>query len=336
MRARILAAILAVAGLAPTAGTAQTLAADFKGSIEFEAPTYATLGEFRAGRGQPGKAAFYLWFPETGSPGDGPFPAVIVGHSIGGWNEGAEGYYVKFLLEAGYAVAGLDHFGPRDIKRAADVPGAINPITPVSDALLALKLLATHPRIRPDRIGVTGLSMGGITAEASAYEFVRRRVLGDSPLKFAAHMPLYAPCTYFFSTDGRPATTGAPVQLLYAGRDETTPRAKCERIDALIRAADPQAQRSAHWYPDAHHAWDRPMPPRFFAHHVNAHKCPITDMGAGGPRFIDDDGTARPFSGKELQACMKASSGYTMGHNAEAYADAPKRMLAFFGQHLRD
>lgn len=325
-----LAAVLLVAALSPAGAQSPRLAADTDGRIEIEAPTYANYGAFRGGTSTPGKLALTIWLP----PGSVRGPAVIIGHSVGGWKDTAEGSYVKPLLDAGYVVAGLDHFGPRGIARAADVAGAFSPITSVSDALLALRLLATHPRVDPARIGVMGLSMGGITSELSAYEFVRRKVLGDSPLKFAAHVPFYAPCGNVFSSERGPYTTGAPMLKLYGGKDETTPRAKCERIDAVVRAAEPGLKWQTHWYEDAYHDWENPMAPRFFPGHVNASKCPILDFGARS-RFIEVSGVERPFNGQELQTCIRSSTGYSMGYSEEAAKDSPGRMLAFFAQHLK-
>lgn len=299
--------------------------------IEFAAPTYVNFGAFRGGRGSPSQAAMTIHLPA----GRGPFAAVMIAHSIGGWNERAEGSYVKPLLAAGYAVIALDHFGPRGIRRAADVPGTISPITPVSDALLALKIVADRPEIDRQRIGIMGLSLGGITSEVSAYEFVRRRVLGDVPLKFAAHVPFYAPCHVIFSRNPGPFTTGAPMLKLYAGRDETTPREKCARIEALVRAAEPGLRWEAIWYDDAYHAWEDPSRvPRFYPAHVNARKCPVMDFGAR-MRFVDVSGTERPFDAAEVQTCIANSAGYSMGYSEHAAKDSLQRMLAFFGQHLR-
>lgn len=324
------------AAIAQTAGSAGPVGFD-QGRTEFQAFTYENYGAFRNGNGQPARAAVTLGLPaNTALAKDGKFPVVVIAHSIGGWKDGAEGVYVKPLLAAGFAVAGMDHFGPRGITRAADVPGAISPITPVSDALLALKQLAQHPKLDPARIGVMGLSMGGITSELTAYEFVRRKVLGaESPLKFAAHLPLYAPCGNIEFTASGPVTTGAPMLKLYGGKDETTPREKCERVELMIKSRDPEAQRRVIWYPEAYHAWENAeMKPRFFPHHVNGRKCPIMDFG-DRIRFIDPNGTERPFSAPELQACIKESTGYSMGSSPEAAADALKQVLTFFGETLK-
>ena len=53
----------------------------------------------------------------------------------------------------------------------------------LADALAALKLLATHPRIDPARIGVMGFSRGGQVALYSSLEPLRRGVIdGDLAL----------------------------------------------------------------------------------------------------------------------------------------------------------
>lgn len=328
---RLASLTICLLALAGATCPARLLAAGNPERITYDAPSYAHYGAFRSGTSQPGKAVATLWLPDK--PTDGKLPAVVIGHSIGGWKDSSEGRYVQPLLQAGFAVIGLDHFSGRGITRAADVPGAISPMTPVSDALLALKLVANHPRIDANRIGVMGLSMGGVTAELTAYELVRRRVLGDSDLKFAAHLPFYAPCGNVFINNNGPTLTGAPMLKLYAGKDETTPRDKCDRIEALLSASQPGLDRRAIWYPDAYHAWEVPTAPRFYPQHVNARKCPITDFGSS-LRLIDANGGERPYDLAEIQACIRDSTGYSMGASPAAAADAMKQMLAFFAHTL--
>jgi dienelactone hydrolase len=52
-------------------------------------------------------------------------------------------------------------------------------------------------------------------------------------------------------------------------------------------------------------------------------------------RFVDVAGTERPFDAAEVQTCIASSAGYSMGYSEGAAKDAPQRMLAFFGRHLR-
>jgi len=318
-------------GLLATSATAQPRSEGSAGVFEFEAPTYATMGGLRQGNAKLEKASVTLWLP----PGEGKVAAVMLGHTIGGWRENGEGKYVKPLLDAGYAVLGLDHFTPRGITRAADVPGAISPITPASDALLALKRMADHPRLDAKRIGLAGFSMGGVTTELAAYEFVRGRVLGGD-LKFAAHVSFYAPCQYFMSNGNGKLTTGAPLLRMQGDRDETAPAAKCALIESLVKQAEPNTERRSIIYPGAYHAWDQSFfsSPKFHPNHVNARNCPVVDFGAA-MRFVDPNGKTRAFDGAELAACLKASAGYSMGYDANVTKQATAEMLAFFAQHLK-
>lgn len=325
----LMAALLA----APPQLAAQPLRERAVEKIEFETVTYASFADFRlATGGRPDRAHVYLWLPER----DGRVPAVMIGHSIGGWQDGSEGQYVAPLLAAGFAVLGLDHFSGRGIQRAADVPGAISPASPPGDALRALRRVAGHPRLDAARIGIMGLSMGGITAEHTAFEHVRRKALGDSPLKFAAHVSFYAPCGQYFSNGADRVLTGAPVLRMQAARDETAPPEKCGLMAALAKAASPQVPFDTILFAGAYHAWDVAFfsPPKFFPHHVNNGKCPLVDYGAQF-RILDSEKSQRMPRPNELTDCLRASAGYTMGFDAEVAATARTEMLAFFTRHLK-
>ncbi len=309
---------------------AQTWGPDAKGVWVFDAPTYARWGDYRSGASKPGKASINIMLPS----GNGPFPAVIVAHSSGGWSDRKEGVYAKVLRDAGYVVGALDHYGPRGTKSTLE--GGSLTVTTMSDALLALKLLASHPKVRADRIGIVGFSMGAEVAEWTNYEQLRGRVLRDTPLKFAAHIGMYASCSFMFgNSPGQPMTTGAPVLRLRAGKDELAPPEKCDHIDAMVRAAEPGAQRETIIYPDAYHAWEEVSGlPKLYPKGSNARKCPIIDWGAR-ERFIDIDGTERPYNAAEFTECRNAGAGYWMGYSPTAARESPKAMLAFFDKHLK-
>ncbi len=319
--------------LALSAGTALAQPQSPKGgeTLVFDAPSYAHFGDFRQGRAKPEKASVTLWLP----PGEARVPAVMIAHTIGGWRDNGEGKYVQPLLDAGYAVLGLDHFTGRGITRAADVAGAISPISPASDALLALQRVADHRRLDAGRIALIGFSMGGVTTELAANEFIRGRILGGS-LRFAAHVSVYAPCSYIFSNGSSRMTTGAPLLRLQGEKDETAPAEKCALIEMLVKQADPAAQRRTIIYPGAYHAWDQPFfnTPKYHPNHVNARLCPVVDFGAA-TRFFKPDGSIRPFDPAEFAACLKASAGYTMGYDAAVTQQAGADMLAFLAQQLK-
>jgi dienelactone hydrolase len=313
-----------------THARAQTWGQDAKGMWVFDAPLYLGWGSLKSGNSKPSKASINIMLPS----GSGPFPAVIVSHASGGWSDRKDGIYAKALRDAGYVVGALDHFGPRGAKSTYE--GGSLTVTTMSDALLALNLLASHPKVRADRIGIVGFSMGGEVAEWTNYEQLRGRVLRDTPLKFAAHVGMYASCSFMFgNSPGQPMTTGAPVLRLRAGKDELAPPDKCDRIDAVVRAAEPGAQRETTIYADAYHAWEEVSgAPKLHPKGSNARKCPIIDWGVR-ERFIDIDGTERPYSPAEFTECRNAGTGYWMGYSPTAAREAPKAMLAFFDKHLK-
>jgi dienelactone hydrolase len=107
----------------------------------------------------------------------------------------------------------------------------------VADALAALRLLATHPRIDPERIGVIGFSKGGQVALYTALEPFRRAVIEDDR-RFAAHVALYPYCGDWYMAE---RVTGAPMRWLLGGRDDYTPaearRRAPEDVAAFLRRA---------------------------------------------------------------------------------------------------
>ncbi len=339
-RRSIAAAMLALAFVA-TSGFRCSLEAppplETKGAPEdiiFAAPTYSDFGAFRRGQSSataqvPGK----LWLPDA----SGKVPAIIVAHSIGGWNDNGEGRYVQPLQDAGYAVLRINHFSGRGIVRAADVPNAINPITTASDALLALRAISTHPRIDAKRVGVMGLSLGGFTSELAAYEFVRRRVLGDDGLRFAAHVPFYGPCSIIMTNGGGKLMAGGPVLRLLGEKDELSPAASCETIERRVKQLQPDIVFETIWYP-AYHAWDNSFfqPPRFFPNHVNRRACAVVDFGGPMPSYLTVEGNTRRFDPTEDIDCRRRSNGYTMGYDEATTVQARTAMLAFFDRHVKN
>ena len=93
----------------------------------------------------------------------------------------------------------------------------------VADALAALKLLSTHPRIDPRRIGVLGLSKGGQVARYTELEPFRQAVIGDDT-RFALHVAFYPYCSDWYMSE---RITKAPMLLLLGGKDNYTPASPC-------------------------------------------------------------------------------------------------------------
>jgi len=94
------------------------------------------------------------------------------------------------------------------------------------DAFGALKYLASHPAIDPQRIGMLGFSWGAMLSVLAMDEPAAEGALGAGP-RFAAHAGHYLVCA-FFQVDGR-ATAAAgwrSRRLRWRGRWRFVPQAR--------------------------------------------------------------------------------------------------------------
>jgi len=116
--------------------------------IEFVSGDFTLVGE--------------LQLPE----GDGPFPAIVMIHGSGESDRTDWGKYIPIMnrmLDAGYAVLCWDKPGVRESRGILAADG--NVINQRAAILVAgIDHLKLHPSIDPARIGVWGLSQGGVVA----------------------------------------------------------------------------------------------------------------------------------------------------------------------------
>ncbi len=186
--ARLLAALVlwgVLAGGAARQGSAPvaTLADGRPGRIQFESQTPA--GYFALARrvAAPKVVVFgTLRLPREGS---GRVPAMVIAHGSAGV-DAREAAWADRLTALGLVTFVVDSFTPRNVRETATDQGRLPTAATVADALAALRLLGTHPRIDPERIGVIGFSKGGQVALYTALEPFRRAVIADDR-RFAAH-----------------------------------------------------------------------------------------------------------------------------------------------------
>lgn len=187
----------------------------------------------------------------------GRVPAVVLFHSAGGYDPVQYEFYGAALREAGIATLGVVLFRSGSRRH---VPSDLVP-----HAFGALTFLATHPRIDPDRIGITGFSLGGIVAMYTASAMLAAEHLGNGP-RFAAHVPVYPVCWVHEGVarggerqkriaNAYSRLTGAPVHILAGGKDQLDDPDGCEKF---LNALSPEARKSVTLtvYPDATHNWD--------------------------------------------------------------------------------
>jgi dienelactone hydrolase len=94
-------------------------------------------------------------------------PAVVLVHGSGGVSP-REDRWADELRRAGAATFVLDSFTGRGITFTEEDQAQLSSLAMIGDAYRALELLATHPRIDPERIAVRGFPKGAVAALYSA------------------------------------------------------------------------------------------------------------------------------------------------------------------------
>ena len=190
--------------------------------------------------------------------------AVVLFHSVGGWENPVTAQYATALSEAGFVV-----LEPRLFANKASAPPG-GPLANLPMAYDALRYLATRDDVDAQRIGVAGFSYGGMLALHSAASWAQVKYGKDANLRFAAHAPFYPLCWVFsdlakgkrtpagFPVEALKQWTGAPIKIFAGGRDDydgKDPNACTEFISYL--PATQQAAFSVQVYPEATHGWDQ-------------------------------------------------------------------------------
>ena len=265
------------------------------------------------------------------------YPAVVVVHTISGFQEANEGWQAAELRRSGFATLTYDSFSARGLSRSAVVGSRAGPplASGVADAFAALQFLAGHPRIAADRIGIVGFSFGGEVAHLTAFETLRA-AMGAGPSQFAAHVATYPGGTYGARAEAG-AYTGAPILMLLGEKDDNLPVPKVEGYLAYASAAGHPAPIATVVYPGAFHAWTVPTlgSPRFYPQYVaSSRKCPLILFGRGAPTMLVD-GRERPFDPDGLASCQAAGSGYSMGYDAATRTKSAADTTAFLQRHLQ-
>ena len=105
---------------------------------------------------------------------------------------GNEDRWSRELNDLGIATFTLDGFTPRGIIDTAADQSQLGNLTMINDAYRGLELLAKHPRIDGQRIGILGGSRGGrVALYASLRRFQRAYAPGS---EFAIYLAFYTPC----------------------------------------------------------------------------------------------------------------------------------------------
>ena len=262
-----------------------------------------------------------LVVPQTA---DGRTSAMVIAHGSGGILPGREDAWAARLNALGIATFVVDSFTPRGLQSTSRDQSRLSTMANLADALAALRLLATHPRIDPARIGVMGFSRGGQVALYSALEPLRHGMI-DGDLRFAAHVALYPSCSIPYRAE---RLSGAPILMLLGSADDYTPAAACRDYAAWFAAKGVPIEVIA--YEGAYHDFDIPDPPRFLPALQSARGCNAeVDVDSGTVRRHDTGEAMRDPTtiSAYFRTCMQR--GATMGRDAAALARAEQDVAMF-------
>lgn len=181
----------------------------------------------------------------------GRVAAMVIVNSSGGVLPHREVYYARHLAQNGIAGLVIDSFGPRGVKSTVADQTLVTTWQLENDAFAALAILQKDPRIDSQRIGVMGVSKGGI-ASMNAAMAVRQAWRRTGDAAFALHVPIVPSC---MEQHRSPKTTGAPMLVMLAELDDYTPAKPCLEHAERIRRGGHQNIRVI-VYSGAHHGWE--------------------------------------------------------------------------------
>ena len=212
-----------------------------------------------------------LYLPENLQ---GRVPAMVISHGSAGPQQKDVDRWVRLFNQMGMAAFVVDSYGPRGIANTMDNQAQLNPAANDADALFALKLLSTDPRIDPKRIGQIGFSRGGGVALDMTLDAFRKGVIDDDT-RFAALIGFYPGCSALWWEIPPPPLSGAPLMLALGEKDDYTPAQLC-RNAADVMQRDGQTV-DVHVYPGAYHDFDNTHAYfKYFPGATTARDCPQT------------------------------------------------------------
>jgi dienelactone hydrolase len=181
----------------------------------------------------------------------GPFPCMVILTSSAGVQRHREHYYAQALNQAGVAALIVDSFAGRGVRRTVADQTLVSGAQMEGDAFAALAHLRGDRRIDPSRIGVMGVSKGGVATLNTAIA-VRQTWRNGFPHLFDLHVAI---CPGATAQHRSPATHGKPIFFMLAGRDDYTPAPLAVEYAERMRAAG-SAGIKVKVYAGAHHGWE--------------------------------------------------------------------------------
>jgi dienelactone hydrolase len=264
-------------------------------------------------------------------PGQASEPAacMVILTSSAGVQRHREHYYAEILNRAGAAALIVDSFTGRGVRRTVADQTLISAAQMEGDAFAALALLRADPRIDPARIGIMGVSKGGV-ATLNAAIAVRRRWRNGFPHLFDLHVAI---CPGATAQHRDPTTHGRPIYFMLAARDDYTPADLAIEYAQRMRLAG-NNRIKVKVYGNAHHGWES-IGPVFDIKDAENWSCCRNYIEDDGTHFIPAAGIA--MSEPEYQAWARlhciSKGARAGGGTPELKQRASADLIAFLRAH---
>jgi len=213
-----------------------------------ESVSFDTLTFDHPAARRPARLSATLHLPE-GRPA--PAPCMVILTSSAGVQRHREHYYADLLNRSGIAALVVDSFTSRGVRRTVADQTLVSAAQMEGDAFAALAVLRADPRIDARRIGIMGVSKGGV-ATLNAAIAVRQPWRGGFPHLFDLHVAICPGAT----AQHRDATThGRPMFFMLAAKDDYTPADLAIEYAERMRSTG-NDRIKVKVYGNAHHGWE--------------------------------------------------------------------------------
>jgi dienelactone hydrolase len=299
-------------------------------SIGVEFPSSSPFTPAEIGSAETATATARLYLPQDSERAPPrSLPAVIMLHGSGGVLSARELTYGPQLAAMGVAALVVDSFAPRRDKATGFIERLLE-ITEsmvLADAYAGLAFLAGRPEIDPSRVVLAGFSYGAMSTMYALSAGIAERLAPDG-LRFAGHVAFYGPCIARFE-DRR--TTGAPLLMLYGGRDELIDPERCAAFAGDMRAGGSPVETIV--YPEAVHQWDGGIGLRPIGRLLNPCRFVVAPDGT-----VRDERTSLTMTGPVFRRvilflCVD-NRPYLIGADAEVRARSNRDFGAFLARVL--
>ena len=224
-----------------------------EGNLTFNS-TNATFKEFIENE-NAGEKALIKGFLSMPKNIEKKVPAVILLHGVGGVTLDIPKNHMyemaSILNELGIATLIIDSQSTRDVRMPSELFQKVTVSMRVADAYAGLHLLATHPKIDKNRIGVMGMSRGGLVALLAQSKKIRDCFSNNDGPKFSAVVLLY-PSSFLQLKNID--LDDSPILMLLGEKDNITPTPMTLKYAQKIKTSHPNIEIKI--YEKAYHAFD--------------------------------------------------------------------------------